>query len=186
MGVRGQLEHLDSPEATNEDVRIYLEERSEYITGAGGVAIPIDQFWAEGDLDRYRQAAAIWAKDAPPRFALPDLSTMLNAVAGPAGMMQTSFMHNLTHLWEGYAAWMQSEGRDPLRPEEDAKSRRARIARESMQRTRAARAGTDPKAAELKRLHGVYMDACRKRKEVTATLDAEVRAAWGAYEAAKG
>lgn len=147
--------------------------------------MPVNHYWAEGDLGKYRTAAAVWAKDAPPRFALPDLPTLLNAVAGPRGMMQTSFMHNLTHLWTQYAAWTQSEGRDPYRPDEDAKAKRARIARESMQRTRARRAGTNPLLEVAKTAHDAYLAACRKRKDTVAELDAEVRRTWAEYEAAR-
>lgn len=178
-------ERLRTPEATETDVLMYLEERSAQIVVAGGVAIPVNEFWHEGDLERYRAAAAVWAKDAPPRFALPDLPTLLMAVSGPRGMMMTSFMHNLTALWNQYATWMQSEGRDPYRPAEDAKAKRARIARESMARTRARRAGTNPLLEEAKHAHDAYLTACRQRKDVLAELDANVRNTWAAYEAAR-
>lgn len=176
---------LRTDEATNEDVLAYLQQRCDQITAAGGVAMHIPNFWQFGDLERYRAAAAVWAKDAPPRFALPDLPTLLMAVSGPRGMMMTSFMHNLTALWNQYAAWMQSEGRDPYRPAEDAKAKRARIARESMARTRARRAGTNPLLEESKRAHDLYLTACRQRKQMLEELDANVREAWAAYEAAR-
>lgn len=180
---------LRGPEATEEDVLAYIRHRSAAITGGGGISMAERLYWQEGDLERYRAAAAIWIKDAPPRFALPDLPTLLNGVAGPVGMHQTSFIHDLTHLWEQYAAWMASEGRDPLRPEETGRQRAARRARESMARTRERRGSDDPdRRAQLehvRQLYDDYLAACRRRKEAVAVLDAEVRAADAAYKAAK-
>jgi hypothetical protein len=180
---------LRTAAATEDDVLTYLQERSQQITDAGGVATPLYIYWQAGDLDRYRAAAAVWAKDAPPRFALPDLPTLLNGVAGPVGMPQTTFLQDLTGLWEQYAAWVQSEGRDPLHAGETSKERRARIARESMARTRARRAGTNPelsaKLEEVRRLHAAYLEACRARKDAIAVHDEDVRCAWAAYELAR-
>lgn len=179
------IDRLRGPNGTEEDVLAYLEWRADQITDAGGIVTPFSLYWEPGDLERYRAAAAVWAKNAPPRFALPDLPTLLNGVAGPIGMPHTSFIQDLTHLWDQYAAWMQSEGRDPYRPDEDAKAKRARIARESMARTRARRAGTNPALDVAKTAHDAYLAACRKRKTTLAELDAEVRSAWAAYEAAR-
>lgn len=183
------IERLRQPDATEDEVLAYLEHRVTNIVGAGGVAMPIDQYWAEGDLERYRAAAAVWVKDAPPRFALPDLPTLLNGISGPVGMPLTSFMDDLTRLWTQYAAWMQSEERDPYHPVEDPKAKRARIARESMARTRARRSSADPELALLlmasKARHDEYLMACRGRKEALEQLDAEVRRTWAAYEEAR-
>jgi hypothetical protein len=182
-------ERLRTPQANDEDVLAYLHERSTYIVEAGGIAMSVKQYWQPADLDRYRMCAAIWAKDAPPRFALPDLPTMLNGIAGPAGGMQTTFEQDLTALWYRYAEWMQAEGRDPYNPEESARQRTARRARESMARTRERRGGKDPvKVAlleEAKRLHDDYLAACRRRKEALVVLDEDVRCAWDAYEQAR-
>ena len=178
-------ERLRTPDATNDDVLVYLWERCHEITDAGGVATPIDTYWQDGDLERYRAAEAVWAKDAPPRYALPDLPTLLNGVAGPVGMLHTTFMEDLTRLWDQYAAWVQSEGRDPYRAGETAKERRARIARESMRRTRERRTGASPLLDEAKRLHDHYLMACRGRKDALVRLDEEVRRTWAAYEVAR-
>lgn len=179
------IDRLRTPQATEADVHAYLLQRATEIIAGGGTATNPELYWVEGDLERYRAAAAVWAKDAPPRFALPDLPTLLNGSAGPVGMPHTTFIQDLTRLWEQYAAWTQSEGRDPYRPDEDAKAKRARIARESMQRTRARRAGTNPLLEVAKTAHDAYLAACRKRKDMVAELDAEVRRTWAEYEAAR-
>jgi hypothetical protein len=64
-------------------------------------------------------------------------------------------------------------------------ARRARIARESMARTRARRAGTNPLLEQSKAAHDAYLAACRARKDALAELDRNVREAWAAYEAAR-
>jgi len=190
MGVRGQYQHLCSPQATDEDVLDYLAERAAYITEAGGTATALDVYWQPGDLDRYRAAAAVWAKDAPPHFALPELPVLLDGVAGPAGMPTSTFIADLTHCWNRYAAWMASEGRDPAHANETLEERRARKARESMARTRERRAGgTDPerqgKLDAAKTAHDAYLAACRTRATAKEELDAKVREAWAAYELAR-
>lgn len=190
MGIRNQLDYLNNECDDERVVLEYLEEHSAYVTDAGGVAMPIEQFWQPGDLARYRAAQAAWATDAPPRYALPELTTLLRGVAGPAGLPQTTFLDDLTALWTRYAAWMASEGRDPTRPAETQQERRARVARESMRRTRARRsADTDPEHVALleaaRVAHEHYLMACRGRREAVERLDAEVRRTWAAYEAAR-
>jgi hypothetical protein len=178
-------ERLRSDDVTEEAVLAYLLHRSNQIIESGGVAIPLSSYWHHGDLERYRAAAAVWAQDAPPRFALPDLPTMLNTIAGPAGMPQTSFIEDLGSLWNQYADWMAPEGRDPYNGNETPAARRARTARESMARTRARRAGTNPLLEQSKAAHDAYLAACRARKDALAELDRNVREAWAAYEAAR-
>lgn len=169
---------------TEEDVLAYLGERSRQITDAGGQAAPVEVYWRPGDLDKFLAARAVWAEDAPPRFAL-DLPALLNGIAGPVGSPQTTFTGDLTRLWEGYAWWMQSEGRDPMRPRESREERRARVARESMARTRARRRGDAPELEEAKRLYDAYIEACRARREALARLDDDVSRTWAAYKTAR-
>lgn len=185
----GAAERLRTPEATEEDVQVYLAERSQQVLEAGGEATPAETYWRQGDLARYRMCEAVWVSDAPPVCALPDLPTLLNGVAGPRGMTHTTFLHDLGRLWARYAEWMALEGRDPYRAGEAPDRRRARQARESMARTRARRSGADPARAALleaaKAAHEAYLAACRRRKRVSIALDERVRLAWAAYEAAR-
>lgn len=189
MGVRGQYKHLASAQATDEDVLDYLLERSEYIKAQGGTATPLDVYWQEGDLDRYRAAQAAWATDVPNTMALPDLPTLLNGVAGPAGMPHTTFIADLTAIWNRYAAWMQNEGRDLEHPNETPRERSLRKARDSVARSRERRTTEDPARLAVlnarKDAYDEYLAACRERQRVVSEQNFLVAEALRRFEVAK-
>jgi len=185
------LQQLNTdPTCTERDALDYATEWSAVGAAAGGVPMPLDQFWAAGDLDRYRAAAAWWPADAPPRWQLAPLGTMLQGIVNAPGAEPWSFVRRLTHQWQRCREWLVAEGRDPALPNEDPAERRRRLGRESVARHRAtakAAAGGSPEACRLRDLHATYMAACAARRaaydEHTPAVDA-AKAAWEAAKAA--
>lgn len=184
-----QREHLNSPNATEQDVVAYILEHQQYIISQGGKAIPIEQYWQAGDLERYRAAKAAWATDAPPRWALPDLASLLKGCAGGQSENLWPFMRYLEHMWSNYSAWMASQKRDVNYPNETPNQRRTRKARESMARSRErngdASAQRKEQLEETKRLYDAYIDACRERRRINEEQSELVAQAKARYDEAR-
>jgi hypothetical protein len=147
----------------------------------------VEEFYKEGDLYRYRDAAVWWPRDAPPACALPTLRELCMTIAGGAGTTPMPFMDAVTMLWMRCVKWLEEEGRSTLYPNESADERRRRLGREATARHRAlaARAESNPAADEVKRLYAAYIEACRVRKLAYDQATPAVEAARAAWEAAR-
>jgi hypothetical protein len=186
------MEALDAfPAVSEEQVIAALNERREEMAQLGGGTLPVDQFWQQGDLERYTAAHAWWPKDAPDNCALPTLRELCLTIGTGAGLTPVPFMDAVTLLWQRCVKWLEAEGRSTVRPNETKEERRRRQTRESAARTRqlAREAAVNPAAARVRELHGLYIAACQARKvAMQAAHDAHtptVDAAKLAWEEAK-
>jgi hypothetical protein len=183
------LEHV-----TTDMIRLALAERAEEMAPYGGQLMPLDQFFADADLDTYRRASAWWPTDAPASCALFTIRELCNTVwraPGTVGGPHLSFAEVLTLMGQKCAEWLASEGRDVRFPNETRDERRRRLAREGMSRSRALTraAAADPGAVRVRALYAAYLGACAARKSALAAVhaghDPLVAAALAQWEAAK-
>lgn len=184
------LDEIPLDQVTNEDIHAaYLDKLGQQPTGVTGL-LP-DIFWTAGDLQLYKDAAEWWPHDAPTALALPTITELFPYSMGPEGASKKSASEVLNMLGFKCVAWLQSEGRDPARPNETKQQAQRRRAAEAMQRSRqlTRAANTNPAAARVKALHAAYIAACKARKDAIANVHQEhdplVDVARQEWEAAK-
>lgn len=180
-------------EPTRANVLEYLIQRQLDAFERGQSPWPPEQEFADqAQLEAMEQAREWWPVDAPPTMSFGfALMTACDAYAHPDPNMQNELLTDgLSLVAHRAAEWLISEGRDPTHPNETAEQRRKRVTRERVKRHRLLKA-TDGDPAAVARaqrtaeLYQAFRATCDRRARVRAELDAEVAAAWAAFQESK-
>lgn len=102
----------------------------------GSLAMPVEEFVTQDDLDNYLKALAWWPKDAPIMLQAPSLEVLAQSITYTPPMESITFSTALLRRSKAIVEWLESENRSVQFPNETKDERRKRMTAERVRALR--------------------------------------------------